>query len=79
MSTYIGDGRGRREEREVDLGAGVADVRGEDWGIGGVPDGISGKCLDPGIQGTGPGGSVCVRSEQPKPSPICLESLKKLQ
>ncbi len=25
-----------------------------------VPDGKSGKCLDPGIQGTSPGNSVCV-------------------
>ncbi len=35
-----------------------------------VPNEKSGKCVDPGIQGISPGNSVCVRGEQPKPSPV---------
>ncbi len=44
-----------------------------------VPDRISGKCLDSGIQGTSPGNSVCVESEQPKPSPVHPDSPKEQQ
>ncbi len=44
-----------------------------------VPNRLSGKCLDPRIQGTSPGNSVCVEGELPKPSPVCPESPKEQQ
>jgi hypothetical protein len=40
-----------------------------------VPNGISGKCLNPGKQGTSPGDSVCAR----RVSPIHPESPKEQQ
>jgi hypothetical protein len=33
-----------------------------------LPDGKSGKCLDPEIQGAGLGKNVCAEGEQAKPS-----------
>jgi hypothetical protein len=43
-----------------------------------VPIGILGKCLDPGIQGTSPGNSMCMWRMN-NPSPVCPESPKEQQ